>query len=151
MTETCCARENPIFWAIFASFVTFPTHSKIPSVTRDQEIWELEIPKHRRLCYTGGNAADQLGMIREMSVPNKQPRRVLPRILLHQRHKSLSHSEERLVPLPIWIYSNIFRHLTLGTENPSNCAETFFGYFELNVPGSENFVDKKFHVNITTF
>ncbi|KAJ6559799.1 hypothetical protein B0H19DRAFT_1069530 [Mycena capillaripes] len=35
MTETCCAREKSIFWAIFASFVTFPTHSKIPSVTRD--------------------------------------------------------------------------------------------------------------------
>ncbi|KAJ6560368.1 hypothetical protein B0H19DRAFT_1234627 [Mycena capillaripes] len=36
MTETCHVRENSIFWAIFANFVTFPTHSKIPSVTRDR-------------------------------------------------------------------------------------------------------------------
>jgi hypothetical protein len=36
MTETRHARENSIFWAIFANFVTFPTHSKIPSVTRDR-------------------------------------------------------------------------------------------------------------------
>ncbi|KAJ6537828.1 hypothetical protein B0H19DRAFT_1078946 [Mycena capillaripes] len=28
-------RENSIFWAVFVHFVTFSTHSKIPSVTRD--------------------------------------------------------------------------------------------------------------------
>jgi hypothetical protein len=63
----------------------------------------------------------------------------------------------------IWIYSNIFRHSTLGNEDPPNRAEQCSGYpntcyselslniLKLNVLGNENFADKKFHVNITEF
>ncbi|KAJ6581729.1 hypothetical protein B0H19DRAFT_1331323 [Mycena capillaripes] len=35
----------------------FRKYSNLSRVTR--KIWELEIPKHRQLCYTGGNAAQR--------------------------------------------------------------------------------------------
>ncbi|KAJ6562443.1 hypothetical protein B0H19DRAFT_1234048 [Mycena capillaripes] len=76
----------------------------------DKEIWELEIPKHRRLCCTGGNTAGQLGMIRRVSLPTchiassslassstqvlcedtLQELGTYPRLRLRRSHKSLS-------------------------------------------------------------